>query len=219
MSSEGVKVIFGIPGTHGLALFDALHDNPDIRRIITRHEQGAAFMADGYARASGEVGVCLTATGPGVINSLSAMGTAFIDSSPVLNIFTQIPSGDIGQTKGYLHEVRDQLPLVADLTGWSARAESVSQIPWLVRDAMGHMRNGRTTPTAIEVPRDILDSSGDAPVLSSTPKVRDVGDTFQVSEAAEALFAANDTDRMALAPNLFFCLVLSKSIKVSSIFF
>lgn len=190
LSSEGVKVIFGIPGTHGLALFDALHDNPGIRRIITRHEQGAAFMADGYARASGEVGVCLTATGPGVINSLSAMGTAFIDSSPVLNIFTQIPSGDIGQTKGYLHEVRDQLPLVADLTGWSARAESVSQIPWLVRDAMGHMRNGRTTPTAIEVPRDILDSSGDAPVLSSTPKVRDVGDTFQVSEAAEALLQA-----------------------------
>ena len=190
LSSEGVKVIFGIPGTHGLALFDALHDNPGIRRIITRHEQGAAFMADGYARASGEAGVCLTATGPGVINSLSAMGTAFIDSSPVLNIFTQIPSIDIGKTKGYLHEVRDQLPLVADLTGWSARAESVSQIPWLVRDAMGHMRNGRTTPTAIEVPRDILDSSGDAPTLSPIPKVRDAGDPFQVSEAAKALLQA-----------------------------
>ena len=57
LSSEGVKVVFGIPGTHGLALFDALHDNPGIRRIITRHEQGAAFMADGYARASGEAGV------------------------------------------------------------------------------------------------------------------------------------------------------------------
>ena len=190
LSSEGVKVVFGIPGTHGLALFDALHDNPEIRRIITRHEQGAAFMADGYARASGEVGVCLTATGPGLINSLSAMGTAFIDSSPVLNIFTQIPSVDIGQTKGYLHEVRDQLPLVADLTGWSARVESVSQIPWLMRDAMGHMRNGRTTPAAIEVPRDILDSSGDAPALSPTPKVRDAGDLFQVSEAAEALLQA-----------------------------
>ena len=113
--------MFGLPGTHALAMFDALHDAPGIRRITTRHEQGAAYMADGYARASGDVGVCLTSTGPGALNCLSAMATAFADSSPVLNVSSQIPASGIGHSKGYFHDVGDQLGMFGEVTGWRAQ--------------------------------------------------------------------------------------------------
>lgn len=188
--AEGVRAVFGIPGTHALPLFDALLDAPEIRRITTRHEQGAAFMADGYARASGEVGVCLTSTGPGAINTLTAMGTAFADSSPVFNVFTQIPTAGIGRGKGYLHEVRDQLGMFSEVTGWRGRAENVTAIPWLVREAMSEMRNGRPRPAALELPVDVLYATSDAPLLSPAARVRRAGEAEQVSAAAEALLRA-----------------------------
>ena len=189
--AEGVRAVFGIPGTHGLALIDALHDAPEIRRITTRHEQGAAFMADGYARASGKVGVCLTPTGPGAVNSLTAMATAYADSSPVLNIFSQIPTAHIGRGKGYLHEVLDQLGMFSQSTGWSARAESVEAIPWLVREAMGRMRSGRHRPAALELPKDVLDATGDAPVLSPAPVLPEPPEEKQLAAAVEALLKAS----------------------------
>src|SRR5712692_8237811 len=107
--SEKVSTVFGIPGTHNLAVYDALVDAPGIRHIGTRHEQGAAFMADGYARASGQVGVCLSTTGPGALNLLTPLATAYADSSPVLAIASEISSKYLGQEKGCLHECRDQL--------------------------------------------------------------------------------------------------------------
>ena len=72
LEAEGLNVVFGIPGAHNLHIYDALLDCPGVRHILTRHEQGAAFMADGYARASGRIGVCLTVTGPGVTNTFTA---------------------------------------------------------------------------------------------------------------------------------------------------
>ena len=180
--AQGIRVVFGIPGTHGLALFDALHDAPEIRRITTRHEQGATFMADGYARASGEIGVCLTATGPGAINSLAAMGTAFSDSSPVFNIFTQIPSADIGQRKRPPpRSASISSSMFSEVTGWKARADSVvADIPGLVRDAFAHMRSGNRLPAALEMPRDVLYSSDDLSILPAAnrgerlPRTRNV---------------------------------------------
>ena len=185
--AEGVRTVFGIPGIHGLALFDALHDATGIRRITTRHEQSAAYMADGYARASGEVGVCLTSTGPGAINSLAAMGTAYADSIPVLNIFTQAPSTSIGRERGYLHEVRDQITMFSQVTGWTAGARNVTAIPALVHEAMDRMRTGRARPAAIEMPKDVLDATGDVTFLRPGQPVRQSGDATQVAAVANAL--------------------------------
>ena len=138
--AEGVEAVFGLPGTHALAMFDALHDAPSIRRITTRHEQGATFMADGYARASGDIGVCLLSTGPAAANSITAMSTAYVDSSPVLNISSQLLTADVGDGRGYLHDVSDQLGTFAHVTGFSARAKSVTAVPWLVSEAVSKMR-------------------------------------------------------------------------------
>ena len=93
LEANGVTSVFGIPGVHNLAVYDALLDS-GIRHITARHEQGAAFMADGYARASGEVGVCLCTSGPALLNTATALGTAYCDSSPVLCVASQIPLGD-----------------------------------------------------------------------------------------------------------------------------
>lgn len=190
LESEGVRAVFGLPGTHALAMFDALHDAPSIRRITTRHEQGAAYMADGYARASGDVGVCLTSTGPGALNCLSAMATAFADSSPVLNISSQIRASGIGHSKGYFHDVGDQLGMFGEVTGWRARAGSPTEIPWLVHEAMGSMRSGRPRPAALEVPMDVLDATADASLLSSSARSPLQPDPEQIAAAAEALRAA-----------------------------
>ena len=188
--SEGVRAVFGLPGTHALAMFDALQDAPEIRCVTTRHEQGAAYMADGYARASGDVGVCLTSTGPGALNCLSAMATAFADSSPVLNVSSQIQSDGIGHSKGYFHDVGDQIGMFGEVTGWRAQAGSPTEIPWLVHEAMGSMRNGRPRPTALEVPMDVLNATADASLPASVVRRPCPPDPEQIATAVETLRAA-----------------------------
>ena len=188
--AEGVEAVFGLPGTHALAMFDALQDAPSIRRITTRHEQGATFMADGYARASGDIGVCLLSTGPAAANSITAMSTAYADSSPVLNISSQLITADVGDGRAYLHDVSDQLGAFAHVTGWSARAKSVTAIPWLVHEAVSNMRTGRPGPAALEVPKDVLDATGDATVLPRSPRVVPSPDPGQIVEASDMLLRA-----------------------------
>ena len=190
LESEGVRTVFGLPGTHALAMFDALHDAPDIRCITTRHEQGAAYMADGYARASGDVGVCLTSTGPGALNCLSAMATAFADSSPVLNVSSQIQSDGIGHSKGYFHDVGDQIGMFGEVTGWKAQAGSPTEIPWLVHEAMRGMRNGRPRPAALEVPMDVLNATADATLPAPAARRPLPPDPGQIAAAAGVLRTA-----------------------------
>ena len=161
LQTHGVRLVFGIPGTHNLAVYDALADQTEIRHVTTRHEEGAAFMADGYARASQGVGVCLTTTGPAALNTLGALGTAYGDSSAVLAITSQIPSRYIGQQRGFLHECRDQLAPFAPVTSWCHRASSLDDIPQAVRECFFRMGSGRPQPTLIEIPCDILDDEGD----------------------------------------------------------
>ena len=156
---HGVETVFGIPGAHNLALYEALRCDGRIRHILARHEQGAAFMADGYARASGKVGVCLSTSGPAFLNVATPLGTAYCDSSPVLCIASQIPSAAIGQEKGYIHECRDQLACARPVTTWCARADSPADIPGTVREAFARMLAGRPRPTAVEIPCDILEAA------------------------------------------------------------
>src|SRR5690606_9254021 len=103
--AEGVRTLFGIPGVDTLSVYDAFLDHPEIRAINVRHEQSAVFMADGFARASGEVGVALTSGGPGALNTLTAMSTAFNDSSPVLHILNDNPAHVRRKGRGYFHDI------------------------------------------------------------------------------------------------------------------
>lgn len=159
LEAHGVTAVFGIPGTHNLAVYDALLDS-SIRHVSARHEQGAAFMADGYARAGGTVGVCLSTTGPAALNTLTPLGTAFSDSSRVLCIASQIQADFLGREKGLLHECSGQSEGFRAVTKWCQQATTVEAIPWLVREAFAQLGSGRPRPAALEIPCDVLDSEG-----------------------------------------------------------
>lgn len=185
--AHGVKAVFGIPGVHNLAAYDALLDAPQIQHIVARHEQGAAFMADGYARASGREGICFCTSGPAALNALASLGTAFNDSSPVLCIMSQIPLAMIGKEKGLIHECRDQLACFAPVTKWCARANSVAEISELLAEAFLHMRSGRPRPVAIEIPCDILDASDEVTLVSPREIAPHVPNQAALDHAGELL--------------------------------
>ena len=190
LAAHHVDTVFGIPGTHNLAIYEALRQTGGIRHILARHEQGAAFMADGYARASGKVGVCVSTTGPAALNTLASLGTAYSDSSPVLCIASQIPAAGIGLDKGFLHECQDQLASFAPVTKWRARADTVDEIPEVMREAFVQMQTGRPRPTAVEIPCDVLDESADLSISAAGSAQRPAADAEQVEQAARLLRAA-----------------------------
>ena len=123
-----VDTIFALPGVQNDALFVAFYDAGDALRVIhTRHEQGAAYMAFGYARASGKVGAYAVVPGPGLLNTTAALATAYATNAPVLCISGQIASDLIGRGFGLLHEIPDQLGILQRLTKWAARIEHPTQ--------------------------------------------------------------------------------------------
>ena len=121
LEAYGVDTIFGIPGVHNIEMYRAL-PRSKIRHVLVRHEQGAGFMADGYARATGKPGVCFTITGPGVLNILTPMGQAWSDSIPMLVIATALDIRDSAQGRGRLHEMLDQRGAAATVTTFHMRA-------------------------------------------------------------------------------------------------
>src|SRR5689334_12793212 len=130
LRDAGVEIVFGLPGVHNLALWEALRESP-IRLVGVRHEQTAAYAADGYARATGRLGVALTTTGPGAANTLGAVGEAWASRSPVLVVATDIPSGlrRAGAYRGVLHECADQAAMfspVVKSVHLATRAEEVA---------------------------------------------------------------------------------------------
>lgn len=187
LSAEGVEVVFGIPGIHAMAIYDALYDHPHVRHITTRHEQGAAYMADGYARASGKPGVFITTTGPGACNSIAAMGEAYASSSPVINITTQIHSSLVGREKGAIHESKDQLGMFRPVTGWNKRVESIKDIPPTIHEAFRRIKTLRPRPIVLEFPVDVLNGWDDVEILSVETYERALGDPVKVAKAADCL--------------------------------
>lgn len=160
LADAGVRVVFGIPGIHNLPIYDALLSEPRITHILARHEGGAGFMADGYARATGEVGVVLTTSGPGALNALTPLATAYADFSPVLCISSQIESYYVhngpAPFRGLLHEMKDQFGAMHAGSGWATRPARASAITGAVRRALQHLRSPRPTPAYIEIPFDTL---------------------------------------------------------------
>jgi acetolactate synthase-1/2/3 large subunit len=187
LAAEGVDVVFGLPGVQIMSIYDAFHNYSDIKIVTTRHEQTAAYMADGYARVTGKPGVALVAPGPGVQNASAALGTAYASSSPVLLLTGQVKQSEIGKDYGSLHEINDQLDLVRPVTKWCRRVENMGEIPAAVQEAMLQMKSGRPRPVEIEIPPDILDGSGKLqPVEAKTEKFGDADET--AVKRAAALF-------------------------------
>lgn len=156
LRSEGVEVVFGLPGVQIMHIYDGFFTTPEVRVITTRHEQSTAYMADGYARSTGKIGVCLVVPGPGAYNAGAAMATAYAASSPVLMISGQIDSSLIGTGRGALHEVHDQLEFMAPVTKWTDRISRAEDIPAGIHEAIRQLKTGRPRPVELEIPPDIL---------------------------------------------------------------
>lgn len=190
--AQGVTEVFGIPGVQLDAAADALHERQDaIHFTCVRNEQAATYMADGYARSSGQVGVAMVVPGPGVLNALAGLATAYATGSPVLLIAGQIRSDQIGQGFGVLHELPDQTGVLERVTGWTGTARRAADIPGLVVEAFRRLRSDRPRPVAIEVPPDVLaEVVEDAAVPARVARTRTAPPADQVVEAARLLLAA-----------------------------
>ena len=189
---HGVDTIFALPGVQNDALFVAFYDAGEALRIIhTRHEQGAAYMAFGYARASGKVGTYAVVPGPGLLNTTAALATAYATNAPVLCISGQVPSDMIGRGFGLLHEIPDQLGILQRLTKWAARIDHPTQAGKLVNEAFRQLRDGRPRPVGIEIPPDVLALHSEIalPATEGPPPITEP-DPELIDKAAALLAAA-----------------------------
>jgi acetolactate synthase-1/2/3 large subunit len=189
---HGIDTVFGIPGIQLDHLFNAFHDaRNEIRVIHTRHEQGAAYMALGWAQATGRPGVYAVVPGPGVLNTTAALSTAYAAGAPVFCLTGQIPSNAIGRGFGLLHEIPDQLGTLRGLTKWAARIEHPAHAPRLMRDAFRELASGRTRPVAVEIAMNVLAQSAEvAPLAPFPPDPPPLPDPDAIEAAAKLLGAA-----------------------------
>jgi thiamine pyrophosphate-dependent acetolactate synthase large subunit-like protein len=157
LERAGVEVAFGLPGVHNLALWRALGESP-IRLVGVRHEQTAAYAADGYARTTGRVGVALTTTGPGAANTLAAVGEAWASRQPILVIATDIPARlrRPGVWRGVLHEGTDQAAMFAPVVKRTIRVTEADALGRAVADAVAEALTPPQRPVYLEVPTDLL---------------------------------------------------------------
>lgn len=193
---EGVTMVFGVPGVQLDWAMEGLYaQRAHIQYRGVRHEQAATYMADGYARSRGEVGVAMVVPGPGVLNAAAGLATAYACSSPVLLIAGQIPSAHIGRALGFLHEIPDQSGILRSLTKWTARAARPEDIPRLVRAAVRQLHTGRPQPVALEVPPDVLSATSAVELLTPDARERDdlrtAPDPAAIRRAAEILGSAS----------------------------
>ena len=188
---EGVRTIFGMPGVQLYHLMDALYEEPRIRFVMVRHEQAAAYMADGYSRAGGEgVGTAVVVPGPGLLNATAGIGTAYAASSPMLVVSGQIPRDMIGKDLGGLHEVNDQMDTIRPITKWAGRMPHTRDVPGVVQEAFRQLRSGRPRPVEIEIPWDTLSEVEDVELLDSAVVTPQAPDPARIAEAAEIVTGA-----------------------------
>ncbi|GBE55195.1 acetolactate synthase large subunit [archaeon BMS3Bbin15] len=190
LEKEGVEVIFGIPGGQSIPLYDALYDS-SMNHILTRHEQGAAHAADGYARASGKVGVCSATSGPGATNLTTGIANAYMDSSPIVAITGQVPRAFIGKDA---FQETDIIGITMPVTKQSFQLRSVAEIPEVIKSSFYIAKTGRPGPVLIDIPKDIqeiedeidfnvkLELKGYKPTLKGHPR--------QIKEAAKLILEA-----------------------------
>jgi thiamine pyrophosphate-dependent acetolactate synthase large subunit-like protein len=187
--AHGVDTVFGIPGTHNLEIYRHLATS-GIRHVSPRHEQGAGYAADGYARTCGRPGVAVVTSGPALLNAAAAIGQAYSDSVPVLVVSPGLPLRHPGLGNGLLHESKDQGAAMAAIAAASIRVTSVPEIPVAVAQAFALMTSGRPRPVHLEIPLDVLLESGDVGP-ARLPARRPAGpDATALDDAATRLSAA-----------------------------
>ena len=187
---EKVEVIFGYPGGTVLDIFDALYKSP-IRFVLTRHEQGAAHAADGYARASGKVGVCIATSGPGATNLVTGIATAYMDSIPLVAFTGQVPTPMIGNDA---FQEADVTGITRPITKHNYLVKDAKELPRIIREAFHIASTGRPGPVVIDIPKDIQRTKTDA----KWPKNLDMrsykptyeGHMQQIKRAAAAISSA-----------------------------
>lgn len=197
IAGYGVDTVFGIPGTHNLELYRHL-PALGIRAVTSRHEQGAGYAADAWAQrrsARGPItpGVVITTSGPGLLNALSAGGTAFAESRPMIVLSPGVAIGDEFADRGALHETKDQSAAAAAILLWSRRVRSAEEAVEAVHDAFALFRSGRPRPVHIEVPLDVLEAETAIDEALLAPRevaAPEVADEAALDEAAAALQGA-----------------------------
>jgi acetolactate synthase I/II/III large subunit len=177
LSALGVSHVFGIPGQHALGLFDAIRRS-DLRFVSSRIENNSAFGADGYTRATGEVGVLFLSTGPGALTALGALQEAYATGVPLLVITSQVPRSGLGLRRGMLHQLDDQQRSAVNVTKSTAVVRRAAEIPSLLADAWALAQSAPAGPTWVEIPQDVLleptDGASEATGSSYVPPVASV---------------------------------------------
>lgn len=184
---EGIRVVFGLPGAGQYEALDAIYEESGLRYISLRHEQAASYMADGYARVSGEIAAALVVPGPGFYNTAGGLATAHAASSPVL-VITGAPhySHETG------HSTDDDLRLLRPLTKWAGRAETTADIPSVVHEAFRQLKTGRKRPVVIEISAATFAASADVDLLEPATHQPPGGAPERLAQAARILTDARN---------------------------
>ncbi|MFJ3393242.1 thiamine pyrophosphate-binding protein [Leifsonia aquatica] len=194
LRNYGVDTVFGIPGTHNLEFYRPL-TALGVHPVTTRHEQGAGYAADGWSLQTGKPGVVITTSGPGLLNALSAAGTAYCESRPMILLSPGPARGREFADVGTLHETKDQLGAASAIVEWGRRVQSAEEAVQAVHDAFALFATGRPRPVYIEVPLDLLEEETELPAESlaaRAPAAATAPDAAAVAEAARLLAGATD---------------------------
>jgi acetolactate synthase-1/2/3 large subunit len=193
LQANGIDTIFGIPGVQIYPLFDALQRSADIRTITARHEQGAGYMALGYAKATGRPGAYAVVPGPGVLNTAAALCTAMGSNSPVICLTGQVMSQFLGIGRGHLHELADQLATLRTLIKHADRIDDPRKTSAHVNEAFRIMQSGRPGPVSLEMCWDTMAAEWDVEIGPGNTTIdKPTVDQDAVSEAAALIAGAKN---------------------------
>jgi thiamine pyrophosphate-dependent acetolactate synthase large subunit-like protein len=187
LKAHGVRHVFGIPGTHNLPLYRCLAGS-SIEHVTPRHEQGAGYAADGYARSGGPPAACFATSGPAALNLMAAAATAHSDSIPMLIVAPGMTGAVRGRDTGYLHEAPDQLGALQRVCGSAVRAAGPAEAAAAIDTAFAGFASSRPRPAYVEIPLDAFDRAG--PVADEASAPRDPGDPEPRSVTAAAAILA-----------------------------
>jgi acetolactate synthase-1/2/3 large subunit len=191
LKREGVKTIFALPGGVVLKIFDMLHQQKDIEVVLTRHEQGAGHMAEGYAKATGKAGVCLVTSGPGMTNVITALADAYMDSVPLVCFSGQVSTSLIGNDA---FQEADNIGLSRPCTKYNFLVKDVNDLATTIKEAFYIATTGRPGPVLVDIPKDVSMAKGEFTYPSSVA-IRGYNPTYegnkwQIKQAAEAIMKA-----------------------------
>jgi len=192
LKMHGIRHVFGYPGGATIPIYDELYSFPDVQHILTRHEQGAAHMADGYYRASGRIGCCLATSGPGATNLVTGLATAFMDSIPMLAITGQVKTHLIGNDA---FQEADVTGITRPITKHNYLVKNVKDLSRVIKEAIHIAMTGRPGPVLVDIPKDVQEAIYEGPLdvpmdLPGYRVERFEPDLRQVEAAAEAINAA-----------------------------